>query len=174
LRLENTFSDDFDNWYNEFNRTETGKKLLDIEGISRRCLDIGQMSHSYFTKNFVDETIDANANSGESKNPNAYGAEIVKGVQKLEGMYLLHRYAVRRFGLEHANKLLSSVVKGSLYFHDSTSFGIQVPYCTSISTTQLMNEGRPYGQLRSLPPKRADSFIGQVAELCMDASQEFS
>lgn len=174
MQLTNTFSDSFDSWYNSFNHTENGRKLLDIEGISRRCLDIGQMSHSYFTENFVDVTIDANANSGESKNPNAYGAEIVKGVQKLEGLYLLHRYAVRRFGLEHANKLLSAVIKGSIYMHDSTSFGIQVPYCTSMSTTQLMNEGRPYGQLKSLPPKRADSFIGQVAELCMDASQEFS
>jgi len=174
MRLETTFSENFDNWYNSFNQTENGRRLLDLEGISRRCLDVGQMSHSYFTENFVDVTIDANANSGESKNPNAYGAEIVKGVQKLEGMYLLHRYAERRFGLEHANTLLSAIIKGNIYFHDSSSFGIQVPYCTSMSTTELMNSGRPYGQLKSLPPKRAASFIGMVTELIMDASQEFS
>lgn len=174
MRLETTFSNDFDDWYNSFNQTENGKKLLDCEGISRRCLDVGQMSHAYFTENFVDVTIDANANSGESKNPNAYGAEIVKGIQKLEGMYLLHRYAHRRFGIEHANEIMSSIVKGDLYFHDSSSVGIQLPYCTSISTTQIMNEGRPYGQLHSQPPKYAMSFIGQVIELIMNASQTFA
>lgn len=174
MRLETTFSSDFDDWYNSFNQTDNGKKLLDVEGISRRCLDIGSMSHSYFTKRFVDVTIDANANSGENKNPNAYGAEVVKGIQKLEGMYLLHRYAVRRFGLEHANKLLSSVIRGDIYFHDSSSVGIQEPYCSSISTTEIMNEGRPYGQLFSLPPKCASSFMGQVIEMIMDASTEFS
>jgi len=172
--IDNTFSDEFDSWYSAFNQTENGKKLLDIEGISRRCLDAGEMSHSYFTKKFIDVTIDANANSGESKNPNAYGSEIVKGIQKMEGMYLLHRYGVRRFGLDRTNKLLSSIVSGDLYFHDSSSTGIQEPYCTSISTTEIMNEGRPYGQLHSLPPKRAASFIGQVVEMVMDASTEFA
>jgi anaerobic ribonucleoside-triphosphate reductase len=37
-----------------------------------------------------------------------------------------------------------------------------------------MQEGRKYGQLMSLPPKRADSFIAQVSEVCMDLSQEFA
>jgi len=37
----------------------------------------------------------------------------------------------------------------------------------------LMAVGRPYGQLHSLPPKRADSFMAQVIETTMDLSQEF-
>lgn len=174
MRLDITFSTDFDNWYNNLNSTESGRKLLDIEGISRRCLDVGQMSHSYFTKNFVDVGIDPNANSGEKISPNGYGGEIVKGIQKLEGMYLLHRYAVRRFGLERANELLTSIVKGNIYMHDSSGVGIQQVYCVGISTYNIMTEGRPYGQLQSLPPKRADSFLGQCIELVLDCAQDFA
>jgi len=172
--IENIFSDEFDDWYNKFNQTKKGKELLDVEGISRRCLDVGSMSHSYFTKKFIDETIDSNANAGENLSPNAYTSEIVKGVQKLEGFYLLHRYASRRFGLDRANHLLNSILKGNIYFHDSSGGGIQMPYCTSISTFSLMVEGRPYGSLHSLPAKRADSFMAQATEMVMDLSQCFA
>lgn len=174
MLVETIFSPEFDVWYNNFSQSKNGKKLLDIEGISRRCLDVGGMSHSYFTKKFVDVTIDSNANAGETINPNSYGAEITKGIQKLEGFYLLHRYASRRFGLEKANRLLNSIVKGNIYFHDSSGVGIQEVYCVGISTTPLMLEGRPYGPLHSLPPKRADSFMAQAIEFTMDLSQQFA
>lgn len=139
LHIETTFSQEFDDWYNKINQTEKGKELLDIEGISRRCLDVGGMSHSYFTKKFIDETIDSNANAGEGISPNNYGSEITKGVQKLEGFYLLHRYASRRFGLEKANKLLNSIIKGDIYFHDSSGVGIQEVYSYFRDTTVLIS-----------------------------------
>jgi ribonucleoside-triphosphate reductase len=174
VRVENTFSEPFDDWYNNLNQSEKTRSLLDIEGISRRCLDVGDMSHAYFTKRFTDVTIDSNANSGEEISPNNYGAEIVKGIQKLEGFYLLHRYATKRFGEDKAANLLNSIVKGDIYFHDSSGVGIQEVYCTSVSTMPIMTEGRPYGPLHSLPPKRADSFMAQCIEFCMDLSQQFA
>jgi ribonucleoside-triphosphate reductase len=174
MRIETTFSNEFDEWYNKIMKANLGPEFLDIEGISRRCIDVGLMSHSYFTKNFTDETIDSNANTGESISPNNYGSEIVKGVQKLEGFYLLHRYASRRYGLEKANRLLNAIVRGDLYFHDSSGPGIQEVYCTSVSTYPIMTEGRKYGPLHSLPPKRADSFIAQCIEFTMDLSQQFA
>jgi ribonucleoside-triphosphate reductase (formate) len=151
-----------------------GKELLDIDGISRRCLDVGAMSHAYFTKNLSDVTIDVNSNSGETISPNSYNAEIVKGVQKLEGYYLIHRYAVKRFGLQRANELLNSILYGKTYFHDASGIGVQQPYCISSSTSMIMAEGRPWGQLQSLPPKRADSFMAQCIEYCMELSQSFA
>jgi ribonucleoside-triphosphate reductase len=174
MKIDMTLSDSFEAWYSKIMRTNLGPEFLDIEGISRRCLNVGSMSHSYFTKNFTDETIDSNANTGEQISPNNYGAEIVKGIQKLEGFYLLHRYAERRFGLNRANQLLNEIVKGSIYFHDSSGVGIQEVYCTSVSTYPIMTEGRPYGPLHSLPPKRADSFMAQCIEFLMDLSQEFA
>jgi len=137
--IDTTFSDEFDSWYNSFGQSEKGRMLLDIEGISRRCLDVGGMSHAYFTEVFTDVTVDSNANAGEDISPNNYGAEIVKGVQKVEGYYLLYRYAIRRFGEARANEMLSSIVKGDVYFHDASGVGIQEVYSYFGDTTVLID-----------------------------------
>jgi ribonucleoside-triphosphate reductase len=173
MLIETTFSEDYDNLYNKFNQNEHGKKLLDIDGISRRCLDVGSMSHAYFTQNLSNVTIDNNANADEGISPNNYGSEIVRGIQKLEGYYLIHRYATKRFDLKRANELLRSIWLGDVYFHDSSGIGVQQPYCFAASTTMIMLEGRPYGNLHSLPPKHSESFIGQCIEFTMDLSQAF-
>lgn len=173
MRIETTYSEAYDNLYNKMNQSEQGKQLLNIDGISRDCLDTGAMSHLYFTKNLSDMSIDANANANGVISPNSYGSEITKGVLKNEGYYLLHRYAEKRFGLERANELINNIWYGSIYFHDSSGVGVQQPYCIASSTTMIMQEGRQYGQLHSIPPKRADSFIAQVTEFVMDMSQEW-
>ncbi len=172
MQINLTFESDFDNLYNSYaSSTPERLALLDIEGISRPKLDVGNMSHAYFTENLSDISIDQNANANESIGPNNYSAEIIKGIMKLEGYYLLWRYANKRYGLRTANKLIRAILDGELYFHDPT--GIQIPYCYAFSTTPLLTVGRNYGQLYSVPPKRADSFIAQVAELTLDLSQEF-
>jgi len=174
MRIDTTFSDTFDEIYNKLNQHENGRKLLDIDGISRRCLDVGQLSHQYFTEKLPDISIDANANADSGISPNNYGAEIVRGIQKIEGYYLIHRYAERRFGTERANHLIKSILFGDVYFHDSSGVGVQQPYCMAVSTSMLMQQGRPYGQLHSLVPKRADSFISQCIEFGMDCSQAWA
>ncbi len=173
MRIETTFSETFDDLYNSFNRSEQGHELLKIDGISRHFLDMGKMSHLYFTEKLSDISVDANANADSEISPNNYGSEIVRGIQKIEGYYLLHRYAERRFGTEHANELLRAILSGDIYFHDASGVGVQQPYCMATSTSMIMAEGRPYGQLKSLPPKRADSFIAQCIEFGMDMSQSY-
>ncbi len=168
-----TLSHEFDCLYDYINDSIYGAKLLDIEGISEKHLDVGLMSHAYFTEKLSNMTIDSNANANEGISPNNYGSEIVRGIQKIEGYYLIHRYATKRFGLKRANDLLRSILIGDLYFHDASGIGVQQPYCFAMSTTMIMIEGRPYGSLHSLPPKRADSFISQAAEVVMDCSQIF-
>ena len=171
MRIDTTLSETFDEIYNKLNQKEYGKKLLEIDGISRRALDVGEMSQLYFTNNLADISVDANANADSEISPNNYGAEIVKGIQKISGYFLLHRYAERRFGTERANHLIKSILFGDTYFHDSSGTGVQQPYCMAVSTLMLMFEGRPYGQLHSMVPKRADSFISQCIEFGMDCSQ---
>lgn len=172
MKFNLTFEPEFDALYESFLNLHSD--LLDIEGISPRKIDVGQMSHNYFTNRLADVSIDKNANANENKSANNYQAEIMKGALKLEGYYLLWRYAKKRFNIEYANKLISAIWSGDLYFHDASGHGIQIPYCWAYSTDKLMLEGRPYGQLHSLPPKRADSFIAQVIECTMDLSQEFA
>jgi anaerobic ribonucleoside-triphosphate reductase len=172
LQVKLTFEPEFDTLYREF--LINHPDLLDIEGISPRKIDVGQMSHDYFTEKLSDVSVDENANANEEKSANNYQAEVTKGALKLEGYYLLWRYAKKRFNVDYANKLIKSIWLGDLYFHDASGHGIQIPYCWAYSTDKLMLEGRPYGQLHSLPPKRADSFMAQVIECTMDLSQEFA
>lgn len=55
-----------------------------------------------------------------------------------------------------------------------TCNGIHSHNCYAYSTFWIMTNGIPWGQLKSLPPKRARSFIAQVAEVTMDLSQDFA
>ncbi|QGG47675.1 anaerobic ribonucleoside-triphosphate reductase [Heliorestis convoluta] len=174
MKLTLTFEPGFDRLYNKFAKDERGLRFLELEGISPKKVDVGQMSHDYFTKRLADATVDQNANSNEELSANNYQAEVTKGILKLEGYYLLWRYAKKRFGLRRANELITSIWRGELYFHDSSGQGIQIPYCFAFSTANLMTEGRPYGQLSSVVPKRSDSFAAQVTEVVMDLSQEFA
>ena len=172
MRLETTFSESFDDLYNQYNRSESGKKLLSTEGIDRTSLDIGAMSRKYFTENLSDISLDANSNSNDEISQNNYASEIVKGLSKLNSYYLLYHYATGRFGQEHATELLTSILDGNIYFHDAAS--AQIPYCMAYSTSFIMFDGRQYGQLYSLPPKRANSFLAQVTETTMDLSQSYA
>ncbi|MBC9786664.1 anaerobic ribonucleoside-triphosphate reductase, partial [Heliobacterium chlorum] len=167
MKISLTFEPGFDTLYQKFAKDPVGLKMLELEGISPNKVDVGQMSHDYFTKRLADASVDQNANSNEELSANNYQAEVTKGILKLEGYYLLWRYSKKRFGLHRANKLISAIWRGELYFHDSSGQGIQIPYCFAFSTANLMAEGRPYGQLRSLPPKRSDSFMAQVTEVVM-------
>jgi anaerobic ribonucleoside-triphosphate reductase len=172
VKTTQTFSGGFDDLYNQYAATKNGKELLDSEGISRDCLDIGVLSKNYFTKKLSDMSLDQNANANESISPNNYSSEIVKGLSKINGHYLIWHYAKKMFGIERANELIRAIWDGDIYFHDASR--PQVPYCFAYSTSLIMTQGRPYGQLKSLPPKRADSFMAQVIETTMDMSQEWA
>lgn len=174
LPITATFEPEFNQLYLSYATNPSKLKLLDIEGISPEKIDVGAMSHKYFTHRLADTSIDMNANANEEKSANNYQAEITKGILKLEGYYLLWRYAKKRFGLDRANELIKAIWDGDVYFHDASGAMIQMPYCIAFSTTPIMVEGRPYGQLKSLVPKRSDSFVAQVIEVCMDMSQEFA
>jgi ribonucleoside-triphosphate reductase len=100
--------------------------------------------------------------------------EITKPTMKLIGMYLIHRYLRKEYGEERADKIVGGIINGRYYVHDASGVGIQIPYCYAWSTHWLMGCGIPTGQLASKPPKHAASFIGQVAEVVMEMSQEFA
>ncbi|HDD43399.1 MAG TPA: hypothetical protein ENG63_00855, partial [Candidatus Desulfofervidus auxilii] len=170
LKINFDFPNEFCDLYNSFNNSEIGKKLLEITGIHRSQLDICTFSKNYFLSHTGDISIDANANVGNQKNPLNYICESTKSHIKLNGLYILWNYLQKITSKEEATKLIKDLIIGRYYFHDSVKW-MEI-YCSSVSTSHLMLSGRPYGQLHSLPPKRADSFIAQVIEYAMDLSQE--
>ena len=169
-----TFDEEFESLYERLCENEFTNKFIKLSGLSLEKMDIGNMSHRYFTENWADEnSVDHNANA-HSIGPIHYSAEITKPLMKLEGLYLLHRYLRKDYGVAHADKLVTGIVMGDYYVHDSSGVGIQQGYCWAWSTHWLLTNGIPMGQLKSAPPKRATSFIGQVAETCMELSQDFA
>lgn len=173
MQINLSFDKDFDKLYDEYKQSDNGMQLLKIEGIDPDSLDIALMSKRYFTDLLPDVSIDTNANANEGIAPSNFIAEIPKGQLKLDNYYLLWYYARKRFSIKRANELMKAIWDGDIYFHDSSGAGVNVPYCFAFSTAVIMTEGRPYGQLHSLPPKRADSYIAQVTEVCMDLSNNY-
>jgi len=174
VRFDMTLDKEFDELYRSYKNSDFGHRLLAMDGIAPEQLDVGAMSRKYYTQATADVSVDTNANANENVSINNYASEVTKGLLKLEGYYLLYHYAQKRFGSQRAMELIEAIWDGDVYFHDSSGPQIQQPYCFSYSTTMVMLEGRPYGQLKSMPPKRSDSFIAQVIEMTMDLSQDFA
>jgi ribonucleoside-triphosphate reductase len=168
-----TFDEEFEELYEEMMSTEEGRELMALSGLSSEKLDVGHMSHKYFQENWADHTIEHNANS-VNKSPINYSMEITKPTMKLIGMYLIHRYLRKEFGTDRADEIVARIIGGDYYVHDASGVGIQIPYCYAWSTHWLMSSGIPTGQLKSKSPQHAASFIGQVAEVVMEMSQEFA
>jgi ribonucleoside-triphosphate reductase (formate) len=165
LNIFSKFSDSFKNLYNSMDG-----KLLDLEGISEKHLDISLTSSRYFKEKILDMSVDENANFNEGYSYGSYISELSKSGTKLLGYYDLYTILSNNFGQDRANKIISSLWNGNLYFHDSTS--IQIPYCWAYSAFLVLQGGNHWGQLRSFPPKRARSFIDQIKEVTIEMAQQ--
>jgi anaerobic ribonucleoside-triphosphate reductase len=169
MRTDITFDKEFDRFYRSI-----PEDILKLNGISKELMDVGEMSHNYFTNNWNEGgKIDHNANSNKTCVVN-YASEVVKPLMKLEGVYLLHRYLRKSMSSEKADRIIMSVLSGDMYVHDFSGIGIQQPYCFAFSTHWILENGTPFGQLPSTPPMHTRSFIGQVAEMVMSMSQQFA
>lgn len=167
---------EFEDLYNSYadSDNEDKRKILEIEGISRRHLDIGIQSEDFFKYKLSDISSDSNSNYMENINPTVYRTHTTNGQMKLLGYHMLWYYAKKRYGLEWANKAISMIWDGDFYFHDAHGLRIQMPYCWAFSLDKLVFEGRPYGSSPNIPPKHKKSFLSQVDKLISDLSKQFA
>ena len=167
---------EFEDLYNSYadSDNEDKRKILEIEGISRRHLDIGIQSEDFFKHKLSDISSDSNSNYMENINPTVYRTHTTNGQMKLLGYHMLWYYAKKRYGLEWANKAISMIWDGDFYFHDAHGLRIQMPYCWAFSLDKLVFEGRPYGSSPNIPPKHKKSFLSQVDKLISDLSKQFA
>lgn len=167
---------EFEDLYNSYadSNDQKKQKLLEIDGISRKHLDIGIQSEEFFNNKLSDISSDTNSNYMENINPTVYRTHTTNGQMKLLGYHLLWYYARKRYGLEWANKAISMIWDGDLYFHDAHGLRIQMPYCWAFSLDKLVFEGRPYGSSPTTPPKHKKSFLSQVDKLISDLSKQFA
>lgn len=167
---------EFEDLYNSYadSDSKNRRKILEIEGISRRHLDIGVQSEDFFKHKLSDISSDSNSNYMENINPTVYRTHTTNGQMKLLGYHMLWYYARKRYGLEWANKAISMIWDGDFYFHDAHGLRIQMPYCWAFSLDKLVFEGRPYGSSPNIQPKHKKSFLSQVDKLISDLSKQFA
>ena len=143
---------------------------MKVQGLSN--VDSFDLADKYFESHSVaHSSIDPNANINGKSHVN-FQSEIFKAQAKLRGYYKLWTPLAKEHGKDEANNILINLLDGSLYFHDITK--IDIPYCFAFDTSFVMFEGRPYGWLPGLPPKRSTSFMGQIVETTMDLSQQLA
>lgn len=174
MQIGMTLVEGFERLYNDYASSPTGMKLLEIEGISPRHLDVGVQSHDFFEYKLADITSDSNSNWAENMNPTVYRTHTSNGQMKLLGYHMLWYYAMKRYGEEWANKAISMIWDGYFYFHDAHGLRIQMPYCYAFSLDKIVYEGRPYGSSPNTPPKNRKSFMSQVDKLISDLSKQFA
>jgi len=153
---------------------EIWRKLLKLEGLGLEVLDIN--SNFIDVMNFgSDHSIDANANGaiGTYKFHSKEIREIVAPYQKLANVSQFFSHVKQIYGGNKTVDMFRAWINGDIYLHDSCY--LFVPYCYAMSVEPVVTQGITFNrQLRSLPPKHARSFIGQVAETVTSMSQELA
>lgn len=165
---------EFEDLYNRYAGSERGSRFLDIDGISKKQLDIGVQSEDFFNNKLANIATDTNSNWAENINPTVYRTHTTNGQMKLLGYHLLWYYANKRYGKRFADDALGAIWDGALYFHDAHGLRIQMPYCWAFSLDKLVFEGRPYGSSPNTKPKYKKSFLSQVDKLISDLSKQFA
>ena len=162
------FSDSFKKLY-----AQTNPKILEIEGIAPHNLDFSDTAENYFRAQYLaDVSIDANANVNEGRSFGNFIGELIKSPLKLLGYHDLHKKLSEIYGQDKADAILKAIFEGDIYFHDSTA--IHIPYCWAYSSAFLLDQGNWWGQLQSLPPRHAKSFIDQVKEVTIEIAQQIA
>ncbi|KKQ50001.1 MAG: Oxygen-sensitive ribonucleoside-triphosphate reductase [candidate division TM6 bacterium GW2011_GWF2_38_10] len=151
---------------------QTHPKILALEGIAEHQLDMSLMSKRYYGENLIDISIDNNANLHEGRSHGNFLSEVAKSNFKILGYHDLHDILMQEYGAGYANEIMRATWEGDLYFHDSTA--VQVPYCWAYSSYFILDRGNFWGQLKSLPPHRARSFIDQVKEVTIELAQQIA
>lgn len=151
------------------------KEYLDSEGLSRDYLDIIKRFSDYSSANLKDYTVEGNSNALGQKNYMSRSEESGKGIEKLKNYYEIWSQLKSDFGIETANQCIKESIDGSLLVHDMTNGGgVDALYCTTLLAKDVMAYGRPYNDVHSKAPRYADSFIGQIIELIIDASSRYA
>ena len=141
---------------------DKAQTVLKKHGLHKSNFDFIENAESFLSeKPLNDLSIDDNSNKNE-KTVSGILTEIAMPISKVVGYRYLYRTLKEVFGTEEADRLSGLLYDFTLAMHDSTK--ILSPYCWSFDASKLVMEGRPYGQLKSGPPKRLHSYIGMLNE----------
>ena len=137
------------------------QKMLAIHGLQHEKFDVISQADAAINAQLSDFSIDSNANKTE-KTVESILQELYAPYRKVIGYEYLYYEMKSLYGKDEAKHLSGELYDYSLGISDSTK--ICVPYCYSLNASNLITEGRPFGQLESNPATRLDSYISQLNE----------
>jgi len=169
MYLKQSYDGDFEHLLLDL-KDKYPRAIFQLEGIDESQLDITQYSKDYFIKGkpVADVTIDQNANV-QIKNVATYKAEMHKGADKLNSLFLLWKVAKKLWSTRYANKLIEEEICKDINVQDSTH--TYLPYCWAFDCIDLVEQGLPFIVNKpSVPAKHADTLFRHTEQLIMAAS----
>ncbi len=150
---------------------ETTEKFLRMHGLSKDHFDFINNFENLIEKGISDNSVDTNANKQEIS-INGLFNEVAMPIKKITGYRYLYRKMKDMYGKKRAKYLSGLMYDMSLALADSTN--ILSPYCWSLNASKLVIEGRQWGSLYSLPPKRLSSYLSCLAEVIHQLSNHLA
>ena len=139
----------------------TAEQLLNIHGLTAAHFDVVKNADTAINAQLADFSIDSNANKSE-KTVESIMQALFEPYRKVIGYEYLYYEMKSLYGKDEAKRLSGHLYDYSLGISDSTK--LTVPYCYALNASNLVMEGRRFGQLESGPATRLDSYISQLNE----------
>ncbi len=139
-------------------------ELMSAEGIAMHNFDMIQYTERYRkSKSNADTSIDDNANLGKYKTVSAFINGALKPYTKMLSYYFLWERLKDNFSTSYADEVITRVVTGDIYIHDSTN--MIIPYCFNYTCYDIVMRGLPewMGVSNIKAPTTLVSFVRQMA-----------
>lgn len=136
-------------------------EMLMIHGMTDAHFDVVKNADAAINMELTDFSIDSNANKSE-KTVESIMQALYEPYRKVIGYEYLYYEMKSLYGKDEAQRLSGELYDYSLGISDSTK--LTIPYCYALNASNLVLEGRPFGQLESGPATRMDSYISQLNE----------
>lgn len=149
---------------------EVTRKILKVHGLDVSNFDSISNTEKNLSGDLKEHSLDQNSNKSGLTVSGLINESVTIPYSKLIGQRYLYRKMKEMFGKSEAKKLSGEMYDYSIALNDSSK--ILQPYCYSYDFSKMVLEGRPFGQLHSLPPKHLSSYINALDETIHQLSNQ--
>lgn len=163
LLVKHNFNNDFVNLMEGLYK-KYGEDVFHVHGIGEKDLDLTTFPKQYYRQSasVASVSVDDNANVS-GKTMTQYRHEKYKALDKLNSIYMLHKWVKKIFSKKDADKAIEALIAGEIFMNDLV--GVEFPYCYSFDLFQLADEGMTcYKEKMIKAPKHGNTFLDLVVQ----------
>jgi anaerobic ribonucleoside-triphosphate reductase len=149
---------------------EVTRGILKVHGLDESSFDVIARAEKCLSEGLSDTSFDQNSNKSGKSIPGLLNETATIPFAKILGYRELYRKMKELYGKNEAKRLSGEMYDYSLALNDSSN--ILKIYCYSYDFSKLVLEGRTWGQLKSLPPKRVSSYVAALSETVHNLASE--